>query len=253
MARIHLIAASLLVLGACSPAPAPAPVASASPEATASPAAVDHATMDHGASGQMAENKPPVSEPQPTVSKPVQAQPMQHPITLANFTLKDQAGKAHSLKDYANAKAVVLEIHNVGCPIVQKMTPALNQTVADYKGKDVVFLGLNPIIGDTPDKIGEMAKSFGMAIPILRDEKQDIARELKAHRAAEMYVIDPKTWNVVYRGPLDDRLSYGAEKPKADKFLLRDALEEFMAGKPVTVAEVETSGCLIAWDGPQPG
>src|SRR5262245_48239136 len=47
------------------------------------------------------------------------------PATIANFTLKDQNGAPHELYKMTNAKAIVITLQGVGCPIVQKMTPDL--------------------------------------------------------------------------------------------------------------------------------
>jgi hypothetical protein len=82
-------------------------------------------------------------------------------------------------------------------------------------------------------------------LPILVDETQLIGEALGADRTADIFVVNPKDWHVVYRGPMDDRLSYGTQKPVAGKNYLTDALDAALAGKPVAVAKAEALGCLV--------
>ena len=63
-------------------------------------------------------------------------------------------------------------------------------------------------------------------------------------RTSEVFVIDPKGWKLVYRGPMDDRLSYEKQRP-ASKHYLADALDATVAGKPVKVAKADGVGCLV--------
>jgi hypothetical protein len=53
---------------------------------------------------------------------------------------------------------------------------------------------------------------------------------------------------VVYHGPVDDRVSYGRQKAKADHPYAANALDAALAGKPVAVAWRDTKGCLINFE-----
>ena len=57
-------------------------------------------------------------------------------------------------------------------------------------------------------------------------------------------MINPKTWQVIYRGPVDDRMDYGVQKAAAHNFA-DDALGAMLAGKPIQQASVQSKGCLI--------
>ncbi len=73
--------------------------------------------------------------------------------------------------------------------------------------------------------------SSSIDFPILVDETQLIGESLGLSRTAEILVIDPRKWKLVYRGPIDDRLAYGAQKPVPTKHYLTDALDAVLAGK----------------------
>lgn len=227
------IAGGALVLAGCAKAPEaaraePAAAVAAAPAMADMPAGHDHDAMMAAA-------------PQAASAT---AQPAKL-MTVADFTLKDANGKPHQLYKLADKAAIVIAMQGVGCPIVLKMTPDIKAVAAKYTAKNVEFLMVNSNPQDTPEMIAAEAKDFDQPIPILKDADQKVGKALGAKRTAEMYVIQPKTWQVLYHGPIDDRLSYGQEKAVATKHYLSDALDQVLAGKPVTVEQTQANGCLI--------
>lgn len=168
------------------------------------------------------------------------------PAQVDNFMLTDADYMGHELYRMADAKAIVIVTHMNGCPIVRAMTPALKQMRDAYKDKGVEFLMLNSALQDKPETVKAEAAEFGLDIPVLIDANQLVGEQLGVTRTAEVFVIDPKTWKVIYRGPLDDRIDYGgAQKAKVTPFAA-NALDGLLAGKPtVQHASLSTKGCLI--------
>jgi len=164
---------------------------------------------------------------------------------IENFRLLDQAGASHELYYLSDAKAVVLMTYGNGCGIVQKSLPRLREIRDEYRARGVEFLLIDSNLQDDRETIAHEAKEFGNDLPILVDETQLIGEALGADRTADMFVVTPGDWHVVYRGPMDDRLSYGAQKSVAGKNYLTDALDATLAGKPVAVAKAEALGCLL--------
>ncbi len=161
-----------------------------------------------------------------------------------NFRLLDHTGKSHELYYLSDMKAVVLMIQGNGCPIVRHALPSLREVRAKYQPQGVEFLLLNSNLQDNRDAVAKEAQEFGIDFPILLDEAQLIGESLCVVRTSEIFVIDPRGWKLVYRGPLDDRLSYEAQRP-ATKHYLSDALDNVLAGLPVKVAQAEGVGCLV--------
>ena len=161
-----------------------------------------------------------------------------------NFRLLDHNGKSHELHYSSDMKAIVLMVHGNGCPIVRQAVPALRQIREKYQAQGVEFLLLNSNLQDNRDAVAAEAKEFNVDFPILLDQAQLIGEALGVVRTSEVFVIDPKGWKLVYRGPMDDRLSYEKQRP-ASKHYLADALDATIAGQPVKVARADGVGCLV--------
>jgi hypothetical protein len=165
---------------------------------------------------------------------------------VENFRLLDQAGASHDLYYLSDAQAVVLMVHGNGCPIVRNTLPRLREIRDRFRQRGVEFLLINSNLQDRRELVAREATEFGIDIPILLDEAQLVGEALGVERTADVFVIDPKTWKVLYRGPLDDGSAYGTVRP-AKRNYLADALESALAGRPVTVARAEALGCLVAF------
>src|SRR3954469_21027411 len=84
--------------------------------------------------------------------------------------------------------------------------------------------------------------------PVLRDEQQLVSRYFGVKRTCDTIVIDTAKTAVVYRGVVDDQFAEGAKRPKATARYLRDALTEYLAGKPVTTPQTVVHGCAVTYD-----
>ncbi|MEW5686824.1 MAG: redoxin family protein [Pseudomonadota bacterium] len=167
------------------------------------------------------------------------------PSTIDNFMLADTEYMGHELYRMSDAKVIVIVTQANGCPIVRNLAPALRELKAKYEGQGVQFLMLNSAIQDSVEAIAKEKVEFGFDVPILKDANQLVGEQLGVTRTAEFIVVDPKTWKIVYRGPLDDRLDYGTQKAKADHTWAADAIDAAIAGRPALAASKQTAGCLI--------
>ena len=165
-----------------------------------------------------------------------------------NFVLLDQEGAAHELYYYRDAPAVVIMAQGNGCPIVRN---ALNDYKAlrdRYRKQGVEFYMLNANLQDDRASLQKEAAEWDIDIPILDDETQLIGESLGLVRTAEVLVIDPKTWQIAYRGPLNDRIDdYERQRAEADEHYAADAIEALIAGegRAIKVAQRDAIGCLI--------
>jgi len=166
---------------------------------------------------------------------------------VGDFALLDHQGKFHQLSWYGDNKAIVIFVQGNGCPIVRNGAPTLRAIRDEYEGKGVAFFMLNPQPQDNRESIAAEASEFGFDLPILVDEAQLVAESLGVDRTAETFIIDPKKMQVVFRGPIDDRLGYETQKPEAKNHYLRDALDAVLAGGSPAKVDVSAPGCLISF------
>lgn len=162
-----------------------------------------------------------------------------------NFMLLDHTGKAQELFYNYDANAVVIMVQGNGCPIVRNLAGDFKAIRDEYESKGVRFLMLNASPNDTREEVAREAAEYGIDIPILKDEAQLIAASLNVTRTAEVIIIDPAGWEIVYRGPVNDRITYERQKNEASEHYLKDALNSVLAGEPVATAARATKGCLV--------
>lgn len=164
---------------------------------------------------------------------------------VENFALLDHLGRFHELYYYSDAKAIVLFVQGNGCQIVRNTLPALKQIRSAFEASNVVFLMINPNPQDDRKSIAHEAQEFDIDFPILVDETQFISESLAIQRTAEVFVIDPSRWEIIYRGPVDNRLGYETQKPTASRSYLTEVLGALLDGVAIDTNSAPVLGCAV--------
>jgi peroxiredoxin len=167
---------------------------------------------------------------------------------IADFTLRDYRGKEVSLADYSGSKLVVVAFLGTDCPLVKLYGARLDEMSKEYADRGVTFLGVNSNRQDPPTKIGAHARAYGMSFTILKDPDNAVADLFEAQRTPEIFALDADR-AVRYHGRIDDQYGLttgsGYGRPKLSRSDLREALDELLADKPVSVPATAASGCII--------
>lgn len=169
------------------------------------------------------------------------------------FTGKDSNGREHKLADF-KGKFVVLEWLNHGCPFVKKHYDSGNmqKLQKEFTGKDVVWLS---IVSSAPGKQGHMnaadtnktQEEKGAApTAIILDEDGTIGKLYGATVTPEMFIINPEGV-LIYAGAIDDKKSTDAADVETSKNYVAQALNEALAGKPVSEATSKAYGCSVKY------
>ena len=164
---------------------------------------------------------------------------------IDDFTLIDQKGVAHRLSYYAGSPAVVLFVQGNGCPIVRNVLPDLKTVRDEFEPQGVRFLMLNANPQDNRATIAKESEEWGIHFSVLDDTAQLVATSLGVERTAEVFVIEPVSMAVVFRGAINDRVTYERQKKKANAHYLADALQQTLAGQKVATAHVPARACLV--------
>lgn len=162
------------------------------------------------------------------------------------FELKDQDGKIVNLADFKD-RVVVLEWFNDGCPFVQKWyaNGDMNKLAADYSAKGVVWLAVNSTNSTDESHNKVAAAKFNILRPVLNDADGKVGKLYGAKTTPQMYVINKGT--LAYDGAIDSIKSPDAEDiAKADNFV-KAALDEVLAGKPVSKPTTLSYGCSVKY------
>lgn len=149
---------------------------------------------------------------------------------VGDFALLDHQGLFHHIAWYDNRKAVVLLTHTNDSRAAEQALPAY-QLLKDNHSDDFQFFMLNPL-GESRETVAATVAQQGHDIPVLIDDAQLIAEALGVRVAGEALVLDPRSFRVVYRGPVSG---------------LEQALQEIDAGSSVSVAELAVNGETVSY------
>jgi peroxiredoxin len=169
------------------------------------------------------------------------------------FTLTDTKGKQHNLADF-KGKHVVLEWVNFGCPFVKKHYESGNMQATQKKAveKGVVWLS---VCSSAKWKQGHMsASSWNEEIAdrklastaVLLDENGEVGRAYGAKTTPHMYIVNPDGV-LIYRGAIDDKPTPNKDDIAGAKNYVLAALDESLAGKPVSTASTQAYGCGVKY------
>ncbi len=163
---------------------------------------------------------------------------------IPNFILPDAAGHEVGLTDYLKRPALIVVFLGTGCPIGNAYLPVLSELRESYGPKKVDVLGIYASPGDTQESVSRHVEEFQIPFPVVLDERQETIGLFGAKRMAEAFLLDYRG-TIRYHGRIDDRFGYDYKRAEPQRFDLREALDELLQGKNITLAETETAGCLL--------
>ena len=169
------------------------------------------------------------------------------------FTLPDASGAQESLASF-KGKWVVLEWVNPECPFVKKHYGSANMQKLQkaYTAQGVVWLSID---SSAPGKQGYMDGAQASAFvkekgaspsALLLDPQGTVGRAYGARTTPHMFIINPEG-KVVYAGAIDDKPSTDTGDVAGAKNYVATALDEVMAGKPVTTTSSQPYGCSVKY------
>jgi len=167
-----------------------------------------------------------------------------------DFELPATDGKTYRLSDFADARVLVVFFTCNHCPYVKGSDEVTRQTAERFAPLGVKFVGINSNSKNTyPEDDFEhmVARMAEYKFPwvYLYDESQQVALAYGALRTPHFYVFDENR-KLIYTGR-------GVDNPRdTSKMTVNDlanALEEHLAGKPVSKPLTNPIGCNIKWEG----
>jgi AhpC/TSA family len=172
-----------------------------------------------------------------------------------DFSVTDTNGKLEKLSDYAG-RFVVLEWSNRGCPYTQKHYNSGNMQRLQraWTQRGVIWL---TVISSAPRKQGYVTAAEenswlkqmnGAPTAVLLDPAGTLGHLYDAKTTPQMFVINPQG-TLVYDGAIDDKPTTDQADIGRARNYLSQALEEAMAGKPVSTPTSRPYGCSVKYPG----
>ena len=169
------------------------------------------------------------------------------------FSLTDSVGTSRSLGDFQGT-FIVLEWFNNECPFVRKHYDSGNmqRLQAAYTAKGVVWL---TVASSALGKQGYMTPEQAQAVIQARNARQTallldpdgtVGQRYGAKTTPHLFIINPEGV-LIYAGAIDSIASVDqVDIDRAENYVQR-ALDEALAGQPVSVAETQSYGCSVKY------
>ncbi len=167
-----------------------------------------------------------------------------------DFKLPATDGKPYSLDDFKTARVLVVFFTCNHCPFVIGSDEVTRATALRFKDKGVAFIGINSNSENTHPEDGfetmvKRMEEHKFPWVYVRDKSQDVARAYGGLRTPHFFVFNHER-KLVYTGRGVDNPRNTAKMTTND---LERALEEVVAGKPVSVPMTNPIGCNVKWEG----
>lgn len=173
-----------------------------------------------------------------------------------DFELDGVDGQKYSLKNFADAKLLLIIFTCNHCPTAQAYESRIQQLHADYRDKGVALVAISPNddqavrldelgytdLGDSLDDMKLRAKERDFKFPYLYDgetQKTSVAYGVVA--TPQVFLFDGER-KLRYVGRIDD-----SEVRTVTSHDARNAIDALLAGKPVPVEKTRTFGCSTKW------
>lgn len=168
---------------------------------------------------------------------------------VPNFAMLDAHGRYYEFHR-AESRAVVLFFTENGCPVSRQCIHKLKTIRDQFTEREVAIWVVDANTSDDRKSVLKEAEELGAerVFPFLRDDTQGLAHLLGVTRTATAVAINRKSGHVFYQGAVDDQFSEGAAKPDSQQKYLENALQDFLASRPVKQPEVPAHGCLIKYE-----
>ncbi len=174
-----------------------------------------------------------------------------------DFSLPGIDGKTYSLKDFAQAKILVIVFTAVHCPTAQAYEERIKRLVTDYSPKGVAFVAINPnspeglrldeqSYSDLDDSFESMklrAADRHFNFPFLDDGETEAVSKLYGPQATPHVFIFDAARKLRFQGRIDD----SEREDLVQHRDTRDALDALLAGKEPAVTETMVFGCSTKW------
>lgn len=173
-----------------------------------------------------------------------------------DFNLLGTNEVRHGLRDFRNAKVLVVVFMCNHCPYVKAVRERIKRLAAEGAEHGVQVVGINSNDSrhypeDSFEAMKKEAQEHSYTFPYLLDETQAIARSYGAVCTPDFFVYknethhkEPVDFSLKYRGRLDDSWKDESAVKVRD---LRNAIAEILSDREPNPDQIPSMGCSIKW------
>ncbi len=186
----------------------------------------------------------------------------EHPILplgspAPDFSLPGIDGKTYSLKDFADAKVLVIIFTAVHCPTAQAYEERIKKLVTDYQPRGVAIVAINPNnaggvrldelsysdLDDTFESMKIRAADRKFNFPFLDDGPEEVTARAYGPQATPHVFIFDAARKLRFQGRIDD----SEREELAKNHDTRNAIDALLAGQEPPVTQTMVFGCSTKW------
>lgn len=172
---------------------------------------------------------------------------------VADFRLRNVDGRMVALSDFSSGKGAIVVFTANHCPFSRAYEDRLIALHQRYQPLGFPVLAINPndpaaYEEDSFDNMKLRAREKAFPFPYLLDESQAVARAFGAARTPHVVVLkrEGDKFTVQYMGAVDDS---SQDASGVTRRHVEEAVNNLLAGKPVSLNTTKSVGCAIKWKG----
>lgn len=172
--------------------------------------------------------------------------PLQASMPKADIKMKDVSGSLVSLNEAKGSNGLLVMFSCNTCPYVKRNESRTREILqyAEDKEIGVIILNSNEANREGGDSYADMqnyAKEQNYHWKYVVDSHNELADAFGANRTPECYLFD-KNDKLIYHGAIDNS---PADIKNVTRVHLKEAINEMLSGKDVSVKESRSVGCTI--------
>jgi hypothetical protein len=176
---------------------------------------------------------------------PVEELPLNSPVPMGDYKMKDISGKMVSLNEIKTNKGLLVIFSCNTCPYV-KLSEGRIKEYTDFclsNGIGAILVNSNEAQRNEEDSFEEMVKYYNsqnLKCCYAVDEKSQLANAFGAGRTPQCFLFNAK--GLVYRGAIDDNVK---DPTLVKSPYLKNALSSVLKDEKPKIQETKSIGCTI--------
>ncbi len=150
---------------------------------------------------------------------------------VGDFSLLDQSGTFHNMSWYDDHVAIALLVQASDTADAANAA-AFDALRSQYDSAGIEFMMLNPMGLHDRAAVKAQLAAYGIDMPVLMDDSRVISESLGVDKLGEVFLFNPKSFMVEFRGPVANTEA---------------AIKEMLAGQKVSQPQVAMQGKAVTY------